>query len=374
VSRLALLSCVLVTGCFYIDPINQRPSIDIRQTSADEVFRTSTVRLEGVANDPEGQLVFRQWRVYSCIDAEDFSTCDSDPFHTEILDDTEFVVPETLADLVTPVESLLVILEAKDDYGAIARPRQELIIPVSNHPAVLELSMSSRYMHRTDYVVNTPIDLFAVVADPDDGPANILPLVWTVFSPMTQPAYNIAELDVADPTPTTSLQFGKRFIADGPGDWEVQVTAIDPLGAETTKSLKFKVEPDSAPCLAQWAPIAAPTGSAWPLSEPTLFQIGVVTDDLDPYPTVPGDAILGTSTFAWSIKQPGAGTRTPLGFTGSGVALDPGNYAPGDIVELRVEIQDRVPRAINCADAQATCSVISDDTCIQRLTWRMEVH
>jgi hypothetical protein len=29
---------------------------------------------------------------------------------------------------------------------------------------------------------------------------------------------------------------------------------------------------------------------------------------------------------------------------------------------------------VSCAEASPTCSVISDDTCIQRLTWRVEVH
>lgn len=369
-SRIAFLGCVLMAGCFYTEAINQRPSIDIRQTSADEVYRKSTVTLEAVANDPEGQLVFFQWRGYSCTDANDFSTCDSVPFYTEILDKAAFEVPARRVDVDLPVESILVVLEAKDDYGAIARPKQQLILAVSDHPPELTLSMSPRH----GYVIDTTIDLFAKVADPDDGPASTQPLTWTVFSPMNQPGYDFVDLDVADPDPTVSLQLGKRFKPKGVGKWEIQVDATDPLGIKTTKSLVIDVVPDHAPCLSQWSPLDAPVGTSWPLTGTTLFQVGVVTDDLDPYPTVPGDTELGSTKFAWSIQQPGASTHTAIQFAGSGIALDPANYAPGDIVELRVEIADRNNTPITCADGLQTCSVISDDSCIQRLTWRVEVR
>jgi hypothetical protein len=39
-----------------------------------------------------------------------------------------------------------------------------------------------------------------------------------------------------------------------------------------------------------------------------------------------------------------------------------------------VEIADRNNTAITCADASPTCSVISDNSCLQRLTWRVEVR
>ena len=99
----------------------------------------------------------------------------------------------------------------------------------------------------------------------------------------------------------------------------------------------------------------------------------VVADDLDPFPSVP-DTVVGVTEFHWSIVPPG-GSRTPLtSVTGSGVALDPASYIPGDIVELRVEIQDRKHIAVNCPDPQLSCSVISDQTCTQRLTWRVEMQ
>jgi hypothetical protein len=369
VKALALLSCVLVTGCFYIDPINQRPSIDIRQTSAETVYRKDFVTLEGAYNDPEEQLVFFTWRVYACDDATDFSTCDHEPFTTDVLQTLTFQVPDRRVDVVVPVRSLWVVAEAKDEYGAIARPREELIIAVSDHAPVLSSALAPRYRS----VINTAFDLYLKVTDLDDGP-DAVTLEWTVFRPTSNPDYTFIDIPVNEPSGAGYVQVGKRLIPQGLGRWEVQVTGTDPLGAVDTETFTFDVYPDDPPCLAQWSPIDAPSGSTLPLTEATLFQVNVVDDILDPYPAIPGDTVLGTTSFSWSIKQPGAGSRTPLGVTSNGVAIDPGNYALGDIVELRVEIADRNNTPITCADHLLTCSVISEATCIQRLTWRMEVR
>lgn len=355
-------------GCFYIDAVNQRPSISIRQTSGELVYRGGDVRLDAEADDPEEHIVFYQWRAYLCTDE---LVCDAVPFQTAVLDHMTFVVPSKRNDEDVPVQAIRVVLEAQDDYGAIARPHQELLIPVANYAPDLELSMRTRY----GYVVNTPLELYARVGDKDDPSVEPLPLEWTVFTPMNQPKYMLEDIVVPDPEAPSFFQLGKQFTPEGVGEWHVQVTATDPLGAVTQKSLVINVVPDHVPCLAQWAPIAAPSSSAWPMTEPTLFQVSVVEDDLDPYPTVPGDGELGTTTFAWSIKQPGATTRTSLGVTGNAAALDPASYTPGDIIELRVEITDRnnVSPQLQCSD-DPTCSVISDASCIQRLTWRVEVH
>ncbi len=369
----ALLATTLLplVGCFYTAEINQRPGIKIVQTSDDLAYRGSNVSLYAEEDDPEGHVVYKQWRAYACTDATlpDNAGCDFAPFETEDGPMLAFVVPSKTADTSAVVQTVRVVLEAQDDFGAIARPNQELLIPIANHAPDLELSMRARY----GYVANTALDLFAKVGDSDDGPASTEPLVWTVFSPMNQPGHTLTELAVPDDDPTNYLQFGKRFTPQGIGEWTVEVTATDPLGAETKKSLVINVVPDGAPCLAQWAPITAPAGNALLLTEPTLFRINVVTDDLDPFPTVPGDAELGTTSFSWSIKH-GSGSRASVNVTSNQASLDPANYQPGDIVELRVEIEDRNATPINCADASPTCSVISNNACIQRLTWRVEVR
>jgi hypothetical protein len=127
---------------------------------------------------------------------------------------------------------------------------------------------------------------------------------------------------------------------------------------------------DGPPCLSQWAPLVATAPNAWPLTDPTLFQVTVVLDELDAFPGAPTSQL----AFHWSILPPGASTRQALSTTGNAVALDPASYQPGDIVELRVEIEDRNDTPVSCAENLATCSVISNNTCIQRQTWRVEVR
>jgi hypothetical protein len=370
VGRCALL-CLVASGCFYVDPINQRPSLEIEQTSTDVVYRGDSVKLRAVANDPDDQFVFFHWRAYAATDESDY---DNAPFYEMSgdleYDTAEFVVPSDRVDTMVAVEAIRVVLEGQDEYGATARPEQQLWIPVANRAPTLELRKDSRY----GYVVTKPINVYAKVGDPDDWP-NVPELTWEVFTPPDQPEYMLDDLTV-DPAPddTTHAQLGKTFTPEGIGDYEIRVTATDRLGEPTVKSIMVTVADDAPPCLQQLTPLVATAPAALPMAEPTLFQVHVVTDDLDPYPGV-DDPQLGTATFTWSLLAPGMAARQTLnGVSGNGVALDPASYHPGDILELRVEIADRVPRMLMCADDNPTCSVISDDNCLQRQTWRIEVR
>jgi len=375
---------LLLTGCFYFDPINQRPSIDIHQRSSDTVHRGDHIVLDAVYDDPEGQDVTFAWSAFACTEVSDVSDasgtsgtshaidangCDADPFYTGT-EPTAFLDVPVSRSSGTPVEAIRVVLGARDDRGAAAKPSQELVIHAADAPPTLELRKVSRH----GYVVGTPIDVFAKYGDPDDGPEK-LNVVWKVFTPNTQPAFTLADLavppDGTDPAHTTS---GKTLTPQGVGEWELQVIASDPLGEPAEQRVAITVAADRPPCLAQWQPIVPPSGATLPVTDPTVFRVPLVDDDLDVYPPVPGDPVLGTTTFAWSILAPGAAVRQPLaGETGNSVDFDPSAFTPGEIVELRVEIFDRAHPAIPCADNLPICPV-SAAGCIQRQTWRVEVR
>jgi hypothetical protein len=314
----------LVSGCVIADPINQRPSLDIEREGGGDVFRGDEVRMHGIANDPENQLVFFQWRAYACTDATADSSgarpgCDAQPFYTEILQDARLVVPAQRADATDSVQQVLVLLEGQDDYGATAKPIQQLVISISDHGPDLAMRKDSRY----GYVVDTAMNVYAKVGDADDG-AQAVTLEWKVYSPMNQPNFTLVDADPPvpqDPLDPKHLQVGKTFTPQGPGDYEIQVTARDPLQqacadqggtdcTSTVESVMVTVVPDHAPCLTQLAPLVVAAPNALPLSDPTLFQVTVVQDDLDPFPGVPSDLVLGTPKFHWSILPPGASTRT----------------------------------------------------------------
>ena len=395
---LAIAALGLVSGCIYVDPINQRPSLDIERMDGNEVFRGDEVRMRAVANDPENQLVFFKWRAYACTDAtEDASGarpgCDAVPFYTELLEDAKPIVPLMRADVAAPPEQILVLLEGTDDYGATAKPIQRLVIPVSNRAPDLALRKDSRY----GYVVKTGINIYAKVGDRDDWPT-VPTLTWKVYTPMGQPDYTFVDVD-PPPGDATHVQFAKQLVpkcdpitgdcTDAIGDWEVEVTAMDALEkacwdagrddcTKTVERVTITVAPDHAPCLSQLSPLVVASPNALPLTDPTLFQVNVVLDDLDPFPGVPSDSVLGTPEFRWSLSTDNWASKQDLTTSGNAVALDPASYSPGDIVQLRVEIRDSnmidTNQQITCGPTVATCSVISDNSCLQRQTWRVEVR
>ena len=361
-----------LVGCFYTADVNQRPSIAIEATTSSALTRASLASFTASGDDPDGDAIFYRWRAYVCTDATDPAGCDTAPFYGDAVETISFDVPAFRADGVTPTAALRVVLEGTDARGATADPSQVYVAAVGDAPPDLAL----RKVMRAGYVVGAPIALFAAVGDPDDGASNVKPLDWAVFTPASAPAYTLVDASVPqNPADPTHIQSGKTFTPMGIGDWDIQVTATDPTGATTQKDLMITVAPDHPPCLAQWAPTTAPTGAALPISMPTLFQVLSVQDDLDVYPSDPSDPILGTATFTWSLLPPGATTRQVIaGATSASVPIDPSAYSPGDVLELRVEIQDRQHLPVNCPDADPTCSLTNDATCIQRLTWRVEAQ
>lgn len=361
----------LVSGCFYTEPLNQRPSARIDQQSSAVVYRGDTVDLTSTTSDPDHDPVSYQWRAYACTDANlgvgNAGGCDQVPFEQGLLESFSFEVPR-LRVAGAPLQSVLVFLEVSDNHGATAKPVQQLIIPLGDEAPTL---VASKAFHNA-YVVGVPVNIFAAVGDPDDGINPPPALVWSVFSPANQPAFTFDDIPnvPADPMHPELAQFGKVLTPQGAGSWDVQVTATDVLGMTAMADVPIDVAADRPPCLQQLAPIVPPTGQSYPLDQPTQFQVLVVDDDLDVYPPS-GDPVTGTTTFDWTVLPPGGSTRVPVSTTNH-VLLDPASYAPGDIIEVRVEINDRdfADHPISCADNQPSCG----GSCLQRQTWRVEVR
>lgn len=381
--RAVVAAGLLLTGCFYVDPIVTRPvvKIDVQDTSV--IYRGGKVMLKASFDDPNAPPGTYDWKVYACtgFDLSGPDGCDAEPFYTlgTTPDDTvHFSVPATTLSSARLTQGLEVRLEARSDRGALAEGGLTGL-PVNDAPPGLDLGASAK-----SFTVGAPIDLFARYSDPDNALDDIA-LDWEPVAPSTPGAFTLEELPVPpsglpDPKRRT---VGKRLIPGEPGAWDVKVTAHYRPGISPDTSVpqhtSFTVNPDQPPCLAQWQPIAPPSGATLPLSAPTVFQVPLVQDDLDAYPPVTDAPEFGTATFSWSILPPGASQRqTLVGATGNRIDFDPGVFRPGDIVELRVEVFDRHRTAIPCSDGAATCSITSSTTpsadCIQRQTWRVEVR
>jgi hypothetical protein len=357
----------LATGCFYTAPINQRPTATIEGAPSTTLYPKDLVSLQASTSDPDhDHHLTVVWSYYACTAVD---ACDTDPVQLPaIAQDFTFPIPPLRSDRMTPVQTVLVTADVYDDYQAHALPMPQAVLSVADRGPDVALSASSSY----EYVVGTPIDLSAVVGDVDLGGSAVKQVEWTVFPPTSQSdMFADGTVQQDDPNHVT---YGKTLVPMGSGTWKVQVVATDPLGSASGSDVQFTVIADPPPCLSQWTPIAPPPGNELPLSQPTLFQVLDVNDDLDPFPPV-ADPVLGTTTFAWSLLPPGGSAFQRLTATSNSVALDPADYAPGDLLELRVEVYDRNMTPITCADSDPTCSVSSDPSCFgQRLTWDVQVE
>jgi hypothetical protein len=364
VARIGLTGLALA-GCFYTETVNQRPSLDIHRSNEGPYFRggSEKIKLEAVSNDPEGHHVSFHWRAYACTEQ---NYCDQAPYFEKSDTYVEIPVPTTRVDVADPVKGIFIKLEGKDDFGAVARPIQELWVDVGNAPPdIVRLDAYSSY----GFVVGLPVDVFAEVVDTDDR-ERVPDVTWTVYPNMPM---NYDLVDISGEPSVGGHVFGKRFTPKVTGMFTFTFTASDGIvETPTEKTIDVTATVDKPPCLKTLSPLVVVAPAALPITDPTLFQVHVVDDDLDPYPAS-NDPLRGVAKFKWSLLAPG-GTREVLsGVTGNSVAINPASYQPGDILELRVEIADRNNTPITCADTNATCSVIST-SCLQRQTWRVEVR
>jgi hypothetical protein len=302
-----------------------------------------------------------------CDDIAFYST-DSGPHPDDTMSTVHIMVPATTMSRAM-TQAIQITLDARSDRGAVALSdgsNQEFA--VGDAPPVVRLDRQSHSL-----AVGAPIDVIATYGDIDSALDQVA-LEWTVIAPGPPGSYAFDELPVAqDPGDPGHRKAARRLTPAIEGSWDVQVVARDLEGGSTTQHLSpFTVVPDRPPCLAQWLPAVPPAGASLPISIPTVFQVPLVDDDLDPYPPI---TEIPQLVFAWSILPPGETQReVQVGATGNALALDPAAFTPGDVVELRVEIFDRRRTALPCDDAAATCSITSSDSCLQRQTWRVEIR
>lgn len=360
---LACVSC-LMAGCFYVDPIEVHPDVTLARTDGDvPIVRGGHFQVTADLEHPDRFA----WSAFPCADQAG-TRCGLTPFGTaNTANVADFDVPVWVAeDHAALTESVWVRVVAHDDHGALAGGQPSVNYAVDDARPVIQVGTGAA-SHET---VGAPIQLFAKYSDPDDDVSTIA-VRWTVLG--LDPATSLATLPPSTTADETTA--GVELVPLVVGSWSVQATATDPLGASATQQVTFDVEPDGPPCIAQSQPIVPPDGATLPITQPTLFQVQHVDDDLDAYPRASSDPHFGTAVFAWSIKAAGDPARRPLaGVTGNAVALDPAAFAPGQLVELRVEAFDRKRTAVSCPDAAPTCAAGAQAACIQRQTWQVEIR
>ena len=369
-----LLLAVACAGCLYIDPINEQPIIDSMtrvcagtpcDQSFSDVHRGDVFRLAATFHDPDGRAADcrYQWAAVACN--ADQTHCDTIDLKTDTASPSpQIPVPNLVSASDEPVQLVRVTLELFDGRGAHAT--QIKTVAIDEGPS-LALRDASRV-----HTVGGPIALFATYGDPD-GEASRVMVTWSASlpdasnAPFTQGTPQVLQ----DPGDPTHLTASEQFVLSAVGTWDIEVTAVDDFGQTTEQDLSVPIAADALPCIAATDPIIAPGGAALPISAPTRFSVPLVTDDLDPYPAVPDEPLFGTPLFLWSILPPGAQTWQPFGSGGNSVELDPSAFTLGDVIGVRVEVEDRNRVPVTCDPANATCG---NATCSQRQTWRVEAR
>jgi hypothetical protein len=365
-ARLLLFAALLApAGCFYTASINERPEARIDFVSTSPYFPDDPIVLSARSSDDEDSFLDCRWTSAVCPRGTGIAGCDP-PFREQTqpcADVFEFELPggdEEHGHL--PVE---VTLEVEDQDGAVASDVQT--IRVGNRAPEIDIGVPPA---RTDhFVVTFPIAVDATVDDPDGDPD--IELTWDLLRPRD------ASPDVKL-VPVGESESVYQFTPDVAGTWTVEVVADDGLEeGSAVQRREIQVMPDQAPCIATASPAAVPERYVLRREDgPRAFSVLRVEDDLDPYPRPFDDAdYLGEIAFAWQLASPDTGGELEpvTGATGADLTIDPAAFAPGELLDLRVEVADRVERVLPCEPDEPACDV-DGGQCYQRLSWGVEIR
>jgi hypothetical protein len=372
VMRTAVVPMVVaasLAGCFYVDPINERPGADIRRIQPELPNRGDTVEVHAKIIDPDGDATVPDWRAFAC----DLDGCDALAFDTSA-DEVAFVFTAPFTrDSGAPATYVHVELAVVDALGAPALPPQSVDINVGNAPPSVMAPQRSGRFFRGAFPVDTTVTLTFAATDGDDGLAGLTFEPVQLFPPSgaTLEDAVFARVDDALAADGEAIY---ELTASAPGQWEVALTVSDPLGVSASSgNVGVPFAADHPPCLHVADPEFPPADARIVLDERRRFAVLAIDDDRDVFPPPPlDDDVLGAASFRWWLATPASGgALEPLAVDGNGVTLDPAGWSPGDLLELRVEAVDREDRPL-CDSTMASCELVAG--CFQRQTWAMEVR
>jgi hypothetical protein len=344
-------------GCFYSDQINERPSAEIERIGSGVPSRGDELQFRAIMLDPDGDIVDPSWRFEACPEDGPCIALDTgtDPVFA--------VTVPAMAGGGDPTTRVIITLDVADELGATARLPERLELDVVNNTPTVLLQRRGREIGGS-FPPNAPIIVTAVGADPDGDPFT---LTWELTPARDSIAADRHFIRLPDPE-----SGGEEYelLPDVPGLWTVHVTIFDGQD-EVVRDLPIQIIPDAPPCLGASDPPPV-SGSALVLDAPRRLSVLVVDDDLDVWPPA-SNPYLGVAGFRWFVRGPDSPDLLEVASDVAALELDPAQYDPGDLLEVRVEIDDRVGRTIPCAADATSCS-IGQDACTQRQTWMLEVR
>ena len=362
------------TACFYTDPINSRPDVRVEKIGSERVTRGGSVDLVAYIDDPDDDTLGVDWFVRACAAGE------------AVCEDVEQVALGDAADQSSiranmpafvgglAAMSMRANVVVTDLYGA--ESTDMLYLQADNQAPTATLHASGVRGPfggwRSDSTVK-------ISADISDGEGDGVAVTWD-----DTPPRGLLPDEYSSGPAGDAYNYEVRALVGGA--WTVAITVTDDLLAVGDDEIIFVVDDDAAPCIVAESPEAA--AGIFPLIDehgdvgPRRFSVLHVDDDLDLHPVPAGaDAAQRATVFRWSLAGPDTGGAfVPVGGNVADFVLDPDLFDPGELLSLRVEVDDRQGRALPCSADQATCSVggdrdldgdHDDDVCEQRRTWQV---
>jgi hypothetical protein len=358
-----LAALLLAQGCFYTTTINERPTADIRIVSPGPHYPEQTVWLAAYESTDieDGGDLDCTWSAHTCSDDACTSATELEP-PTTLGCDEEYAVTPGRA-LHEPIQVSLTVVDR--DGGEIS---DQETIAIGNRAPVLSPPQPHYTASAENAAVSLPVRVSVEVSDPD---GDEVALSWNLVKPRGGGAD--VELRAVDDAGLT-----QEFVPDVASFWTVEVTADDSFaGGQVTKESAIHVLEDLPPCIQHTSPAADPESYVVLQRDEQRrsFSVLFVEDELDAYPRTNDEPYFGEAEFTWFLSSPDTGGRfVPVaGAAGAEFALSSSAYAPGDRVDLRVEVHDRVERDISCDEEMPTCS-LTGNTCYQRVTWGVEIR
>ncbi len=167
----------------------------------------------------------------------------------------------------------------------------------------------------------------------------------------------------------TPNQLCHRF--DAAGDYRFELRTWDGEKMSAAAELPLLVMADAPPCIEQTEPPYQLTRVVVLATEQTNLSVVEISDDGDAFPALPGQT--PRTSFIWRYRYVGTPDFTRRAVTDvPSLSFAPDAYRPGDELEVRLDVLDRVTdRDFGVCEGQPECKIDPDRECRQRVTWRV---
>lgn len=365
------------SGCFFDEVINEEPVPGISALNPGLHYIGDILRFNATKSIDDGSELIAEWTAFACVEPGNCRRIAEISYKSVA---TEFEV------IVATHETIEVQLRIVDSFGAVRLQPDLHSSPVSNRQPSIDMQIQgTRESSSGPFVLGLPIHFVGLsMSTNSSGESELLPVLLdldgdtTVISwQLSPPPGSLTKTRVFEPEGET----GQRLVPDVAGEWTILLRSEDAFGGSAERELTFFVAEDGPPCLEVLSPQAV-DNAYYPLDsldDPRRFSVLSVVDALDPFPLAPGASpVLGEASFRWLLRSPGDSEFSLVpGFTASSYLIDATRYQPGDRVELRVEVMDRVSgpeRELACADNVGSCELRAGSECFQRKTWGVEIQ